>query len=65
MLVELILLSEKDPGDKIDMVFKKLLTITLSDGRQLISFGTLEAKSKELVMDMLLNIVSSSYDKMK
>ena len=29
------------------------------------SFGTLDAKSKELVLDILLSIISSSYTKMK
>ena len=65
MLVELILLTDKGPGDKIDNIFGKLLALTNSDGRQLMSFGTLDAKSKELVLDMLLSIISSSYTKMK
>ena len=65
MLVELILLTDKGSGDKIDIIFGKLLTLTNSDGRQLMSFGTLDAKSKELVLDILLSIISSSYTKMK
>ena len=65
MVVELILLTDKGSGDKIDIIFGKLLTLNNSDGRQLMSFGTLDAKSKELVLDMLLSIISSSYTKMK
>ena len=64
MLVELFL-SDKGPANKIDTIFGMLLTLTNTDGRQLMSFGTLDTKSKELVMDMLINVVSASYVNMR
>ena len=60
MLVELFL-SDKGPANKIDTIFGMLLTLTNTDGRQLMSFGTLDTKSKELVMEMLIHVVSASY----
>ena len=64
MLVELFL-SDKGPANKIDTIFGMLLTLTNTDGRQLMSFGTLDTKSKELVMEMLINVVSASYVNMR
>ena len=60
MLVELFLL-DKGPGEKIDNIFGMLLTLTNTDGKKLMSFGTLDTKSKELVMEMLIHVVSASY----
>ena len=65
MLIELLLLTDKGPGRKIDAMFGKLLTLTNTEGKQLMKFGTLDTKCKELVMDTLINVISSSYANMK
>ena len=65
MLIELMLMSDKSPGRKIDAMFGTLLALTNGEGNQLMKFGTLDTKCKELVMDILISVVSSSYDNMK